>query len=160
MSLPPFQAVLDEHRDALWRYLVASVGPVDAADCLQETLLAALRAYPRLRPGSDVRAWLVTIAHHKAIDSHRARGRRADPVADVPERAGVPPTDGEPALWAAVGCLPPKQKEAVVARFVGDLPFAEVGRLLGCSEDAARQNVRAGLQRLRATLRRDEEPDT
>src|SRR3712207_1439501 len=80
MPLPPFQAALDEHRDAVARFLVATVGRQDADDCLQETLLAALRAYPRLRPGSNVRAWLLTIARNKATDSHRARRRQPVPV--------------------------------------------------------------------------------
>ena len=80
MPLPPFQAALDEHRDSIARFLVATVGRQDADDCLQETLLAALRAYPRLRPGSNVRAWLLTIARNKAMDSHRARWRQPLPV--------------------------------------------------------------------------------
>src|SRR5260370_13043490 len=79
MALPPFQTALNEHRDAVSRFLVATVGPQDADDCLQETLIAALRAYPRLRPDSNVRAWMLTIARNKALDSHRARARRGRP---------------------------------------------------------------------------------
>ena len=66
----------------MWRYLVAAVGSSDAEDCFQETFIAALRAYPRLRAGSNLRAWVLTIAHRKALDAHRARSRRAVPVAD------------------------------------------------------------------------------
>src|SRR5262249_37750138 len=80
---PPFQRFLDSHRDAVWRFLVASVGPAEAEDCFQETFIAALRAYPRLRPRSNLRAWVLTIAHRKALDAHRARARRAQPVADL-----------------------------------------------------------------------------
>ncbi len=54
----------------------ASVGPPDADDAFQETFLSALRAYPRLRPDSNLRAWVLTIAHRKALDIHRARARR------------------------------------------------------------------------------------
>src|SRR5262249_58954500 len=79
---PPFQRFLDSHRDAVWRFLVASVGPAEAEDCFQETFIAALRAYPRLRPDSNLRAWVLTIAHRKALDAHRARARRALPIAD------------------------------------------------------------------------------
>src|SRR3954468_1599675 len=86
MSLPPFQLALDEHRDSLARFLAATVGPQDADDCLQETLIAALRAYPRLRAGSNVRAWLFTIARNKALDEHRARVRRPVPVAGAERR--------------------------------------------------------------------------
>src|SRR5919107_1812586 len=112
MPVPPFQIALDEHRDAVARFLAATVGPHDAEDCLQETLIAALRAYPRLRPDSNVRAWFFTIARNKALDEHRGRGRRAVPVADPdPEQPGTdgPHANGHDAeLWAAVRELPPK----------------------------------------------------
>src|SRR5437764_2385981 len=100
MALPPFQALIDEHRVDIYRFLRASVGPDEADDCFQETFIAALRAYPRLRADSNLRGWLFTIAHRKALDSHRARGRRAVPVADLPERIGEPLVNGgEPELW-------------------------------------------------------------
>ena len=151
--LPPFQRVLDEHRTAVWRYLCATAGPHDAADLLQETLVAALRAYPTLRSAENLRAWLLTIAHHKAIDAARARERRPVPVGAVPERpAADPPAEGDERLWAAVRRLPDKQRASVVHRFVADLPYAAVAEIVGCSEDAARQNVRAGLARLREEL--------
>ena len=80
-ALPPFQSFLDAHRDAVWRFLVRSVGRAEAEDCFQETFIAALRAYPRLRPDSNLSAWVLTIAHRKALDSHHARSRRAVPRA-------------------------------------------------------------------------------
>src|SRR3954451_24135461 len=105
MSLPPFQLALDQHRDSLARFLAATVGPQEADDCLQETLIAALRAYPRLRDGSNVRAWLFTIARNKALDEHRARVRRPVPVAETDERGGGAVALAEHAdeeLWTAV----------------------------------------------------------
>src|SRR3954451_9405845 len=118
MRTPPFQVLLDEHRHDVYRFLIASVGPHEADDCFQETFMAALRAYPRLRDASNLRAWLLTIAHRKAIDAHRARKRRAIPVEEVPEQ-GVPAhANGESALWEAVRRLPPKQWTAVLHRYV------------------------------------------
>ena len=146
---PPFQALLDEHRNDVYRFLVASVGPNEADDCFQETFMAALRAYPRLRDASNLRSWVLTIAHRKAIDAHRARGRRAVPVESVPERPGPAAPDGEPALWEAIRELPAKQRASILHRYVNDLPYVEIGRIVGCSEAAARQNVRAGLASLR-----------
>jgi RNA polymerase sigma factor (sigma-70 family) len=153
VSLPPFQVLLDEHAADLHRFLVASVGAHDGADAFQETVIAALRAYPSLRHDENLRGWLFTIAHRKVIDGVRARGRRAVPVADPPEAAHVErdgTADGE--LWAAVRELPPKQRSAVVQRFVLDRPYAEIAEALGGTEAAARQNVRAGLKRLRQDL--------
>ena len=154
-ALPPFSSVLDEHRDVVWRYLVASVGRQDASDCFQETFLAALRAYPTLRPGSNLKGWLLTVAHSKVVDAWRATQRRAVPVGAVPDdRPGPapPPDGGDEDLWAAVRNLPPKQRTAVTARFVADLPYADVATIVGCSEAAARQNVATALKTLRGEL--------
>ena len=76
VSQPPFQRFLDAHREDVWRFLVASVGRDAADDCFQETFLAAMRAYPKMRPDNP-RAWVLTIAHRKALDHFRARKRRA-----------------------------------------------------------------------------------
>ena len=149
MSLPPFQALLAAHRADLYRFLVASVGPGDADDCFQETAIAALRAYPRLRHGRNLRAWLLRIAERKALDSHRAGARRAVPVGSAPERAANVAGDSEPALWAVVRGLPAKQRTAVFCRSVLGMPYAELAELLDSTEEAARRNVHEGLKRLR-----------
>ena len=150
--LPPFQTVLDDHANAVLAILHGAVGRDGAEDCFQETFLAALRAYPKLENDSNLRGWLLTIAHRKAIDHHRARGRAAVPVAEVREVAvdALPgPDDG---LWAAVDALPPKQRAAVALRYGSDLPHAEIAAALGCSPEAARRSLHEGLKRLRKEL--------
>jgi RNA polymerase sigma factor (sigma-70 family) len=148
----PFQRFLHAHRDDVWRFLVASVGREAADDAFQETFLAALRAYPRMRPRNS-RAWVLTIAHRKALDHFRARKRRAVPVGDLPE---VPAPEGpEPrddGVWARVHALPPKQRAAVLLRFAGDLSHAEVAAAMGTSEEAARRNAFEGLRKLRQEM--------
>jgi DNA-directed RNA polymerase specialized sigma24 family protein len=156
VSPPPFQTFLERHRDAVYRFLVFSVGPDAADDCLQETFTAALRAYPRLMDGSNLRAWVLTIAHRKAIDAHRSRGRRPVPVPEVPDQPAPAVSLPDPGLWESVGKLPPKQRAAIVLRFVSDLPFRQIGSILDCSEPAARQNVREGLAQLREEYTSDE----
>lgn len=152
MRLPPFQCFLDTHRDAVYRYLVLTAGPNDADDAFQETFVAALRAYPRLRTTENLRGWVLKIAHNKAIDTIRARSRRPLPVEDVPEMPAPPqsPPDGlDPELWAYVRELPPKQRGAVLLRFLADATHTEIGVALDCSQDAARRNLHEGLNRLR-----------
>lgn len=156
MPTPPFQRFLDEHRDAVWRLLVAAVGPDAADDCFQETFLSALTAYPRLRPGSDPRAWVLTIAHNKATDHHRARSRRpADPAGELPE-VPAPPGPADQRLdgdaWTAARALPPRMRGAVLLRVAGELSHAEVARALGCSEEAARRAYADAVKRLRAEV--------
>jgi len=153
----PFEEIVAEHGPAVMRVCRALLGAFDAQDAWSETFLSALRAYPRLRPRSDVRAWLVTIARRKAIDQIRARARAPRPVAEPPDspaeqRAPTPP---DAALRAALDALPPKQRGAVVYRYLGDLPYAEVARLLGCSEVAARRSAADGIAKLRRTHRRE-----
>lgn len=158
-ALPPFQAFLEEHLDPVHAFLRGMVGPNDAEDCLQETFIAALRAYPRAHAG-NLRAWVFTIARRKAIDHHRARSHRAQPVAEVdalvdrvaaaPDAAselGMSPRHS--AIWMAVSELPPGQRAAVVLRFAVDMRYREVGEALGTSEEGARRNVHEGLKKLR-----------
>lgn len=155
MSLPPFQTLLDAHGAAVHRFLVASVGPADADDCFQEACIAALRAYPRLEHGDDLRAWLIRIAQRKAIDAHRARARRPTPMADPPEvpveGAPAAPLNGQP-VWARVRELPEKQRMAVFLRSAADLSYAEVAAALDCSQAAARRSVHEGLKKLREEI--------
>jgi len=153
--VPPFQSFLDRNRTVVYRFLRVAVGPDDADDCFQETFMAALRAYPRLRDGERLERWVLRIASRKAIDHHRARGRRPLPTAEVPEGAGSDgpsPADPDAPLWAAVRGLPPKQRVAVVHRHVLDRPYAEIAELMGTSEAAARANVSQGIRRLREMI--------
>jgi RNA polymerase sigma factor (sigma-70 family) len=150
---PPFQRLLDDNREYIYRFLVASVGANEADDCFQDTFMAALRAYPSLAETSNLRGWLFTIAHRKAIDNHRRRRRHGTPIAELPETGqeqAVELPDRE--LWARVRELPSKQRSSLVLRYVEDLPYRTIGEIVGCSESAARQNVRAGLTKLREEI--------
>jgi DNA-directed RNA polymerase specialized sigma24 family protein len=163
-TLPPFHNLIDEHRGTVLGFLRGMVGPNDAEDCLQDTFLAALRAYPAAERG-NLRAWLFQIARNKAIDHHRKRSTAplagGDPgdldgaaPATAPDwlgggfAAGMNDRDGE--VWMAVGRLPAGQRAAVLLRFAVDLRYGEIGAALGCSEDAARRRVHDGLRALRA----------
>jgi RNA polymerase sigma factor (sigma-70 family) len=150
-ALPPFQALLDEHAGVVMAVLRGAVGRTDADDCFQETFLAALRAYPKLGDASNLRGWLLTIAHRKAIDHHRANGRRPLPVAE-PIQAAAPDPEPDDGIWTAVGALPPKQRAAVALRYACDLPHAEIAAALGCSPAAARRSLHEGMKRLRKEL--------
>ena len=165
-SLPPFHSLIDEHRAPVLGFLRGMVGPGDAEDCLQDTFLAALRAYPDAEP-RNLRGWLFAIARNKAIDHHRSRSAVPDPagapdaldgaapgVAPAWLGGGVTPgmseRDGE--VWGAVGELPSGQRAAVLLRFAVDLRYGEIGTALGCSEAAARRRVHDGLRSLRETV--------
>jgi RNA polymerase sigma factor (sigma-70 family) len=157
MNLPPFETVVDEHGSMVMRVCRAVLGSDDAAeDAWSETFISALRAYPDLRPGSDVRPWLVTIAHRKAIDQIRKRNRAPLPTEHPPERSS-PDHAGEHVdaavgddLRSAVNALPTKQRLAVAYRYLADLSYADIAGLLDCSEAAARRSAADGIAALRS----------
>jgi len=165
MAAPPFQALIDEHRRSVLAFLRSLVGPADADDCLQETFLAALRAYPP-RETSNLRGWIFKIAHNKALDHHRARTRAPHPVGDGGQLNGASAaaapawlggrsggTGGrEGAIWSAVADLPEGQRAAVLLRFAVDLRYREIGAALDISEEAARRRVSDALQALRSRI--------
>jgi RNA polymerase sigma factor (sigma-70 family) len=156
VTLPPFENTVADHGPAVLRVCRAMLGPVEAEDAWSETFLAALRAYPGLRPGSNVRGWLVTIAHRKAVDLHRANRRAPVPTDRLPERSTTDePDHRDEALWAALRQLPFKQRAAVAYRHLADLSYADIAQLLGNSEAAARRNVADGLATLRTTYRQE-----
>jgi RNA polymerase sigma factor (sigma-70 family) len=154
MSLPPFQVLVDEYGGELHRYLVVVVGRDDAADAFQDVMVAALRAYPSLRHGDNLKGWLFTVAHNQTVDRHRRRARRPAEVALVAAGGASAPTPPAPradesGLWAAVSELPARQRDAVVLRYVADLPYKDIAQLVGGTEAGARQNVREALRNLR-----------
>jgi RNA polymerase sigma factor (sigma-70 family) len=151
MRQQPFEAIVTRYGPTVLRVCRAVLGPNAADDAWSETFMSALRAYPKLRPDSNVEAWLVTIAHRKAIDQLRDESRRAVPMDDLPE---APSKDGLPGsweseLWAALKELPPRQRQCVAYHYLAGLPYAEVARVLGGSPDAARRAAADGIAKLR-----------
>jgi RNA polymerase sigma factor (sigma-70 family) len=147
----PFEKVVARHGDTVLRVCRVLLGVHDAEDAWSDTFLAALRAYPDLPDTANTEAWLVTIAHRKAIDVLRARKRQPAPVEKVPEAPtalGVP-GDQDTDLWQAVAALPDRQRQAVAYHYVAGLPYAEIAVILGGTTDAARRAAADGIRNLR-----------
>ena len=150
-SKPPFEAVVERHGRTVLRVCKAVVGTIDADDAWSETFLSAMRAYPSLPDDANIEAWLVTIAHRKAIDIGRARSRRAVPTDSVIDRAERNDrTQTDPDLVTALARLPDKQRQSVAYHYLAGLPYAEVAEILGGTAEAARRAAADGI----ATLRR------
>ena len=147
----PFEKVVAQHGGTVLRVGRVLLGVHDAEDAWSETFLAAMRAYPDLPDDANAEAWLVTIAHRKAIDVLRTRKRQPAPIGEVPESPttlGVPgAVDGD--LWQAVGELPDKQRQAVAYHYVAGLAYAEIAEILGGTADAARRAAADGVRNLR-----------
>lgn len=150
----PFDQAVTCHGATVLRVCRTVLGPgADADDAWSETFLSALQQWPDLAADTNVEAWLVRVAHRKAIDITRQRARHALPVARLPE----PPTDrglpgdGQHDIWQAVAALPERQRLAVAYHYFGGLPHTETARLIGGSPAAVRRAAADGIRNLRRT---------
>jgi RNA polymerase sigma factor (sigma-70 family) len=152
----PFDHVVERHGATVWRVCRAVLDEHETDDAWSETFVAALIAYPSLPETANVEAWLVTIAHRKAIDVARATARRPRPVEIVPESRPAPPADEaltrRDELTRALERLPPGQRRAVVLHHLVGLSHAEVAELTGVTPAAARRASSDGIARLRGIL--------
>ena len=152
----PFEEVVAEHGPVVLRVCRAMLSPLDADDAWSETFVSALRAYPDLRPDSNVRGWLVTIAYRKALDQIRAKSRAPQPTSALPEVASPDESAAglDAQLRSALQALPAKQRGAVIYHYLADLPYSEVGVLLETNEAAARRSAADGIANLRKNYTR------
>ncbi len=156
---PSFDALVETHSAEIHRYLWRMLYDLeDAEDALQETFLRAFRAYPRLRPDSNTRAWLYKIATNTARTLATRRTKLA--IRNIPldeyhaARDPSPPdvaaqNDLLAAVFDAVEALPHKQRAALLMRKYQDMEYAEIADALDCSEDSARANVYQAVRRIR-----------
>jgi RNA polymerase sigma factor (sigma-70 family) len=159
MVKQPFDAVVTDHGPAVLRVCRAVVGPIDADDAWSESFLSAMKAYPDLPANANVEAWLITIAHRKAVDIARARTRRAIPTDEVPELPSAPIAERNDELADALARLPDKQKQSVAYHYLAGLPYSDVAAILGGSTEAARRAAADGIATLRRTYPKEHQHD-
>jgi RNA polymerase sigma factor (sigma-70 family) len=150
----PFERIVAAHGPTVLRVCRAVLGPVDADDAWSETFLSAMKAYPDLPRDANVEAWLVTIAHRKAIDAIRAASRRPVPTDQLPEAEVAARPERDLDLVDALARLPARQRQAVAYHYLAGLPYAEVAAIVGSSTDAARRAAADGIAALRRTYPR------
>ena len=126
VALPPFWSLVEAHGDELLVHARRMTGDSNGEDVLQDALLRALRAYPRLRHAEHLRAWLYRVTTTTALDHIRARRREV-----------------------LIGELPETARSALRLRFVEDLDYDSIAHRLGTSTVAARQRVSTAIRTLR-----------
>jgi RNA polymerase sigma factor (sigma-70 family) len=162
---PLFEDLYRDFLGRIYAFVRAQVGSSsDAEDITAQVFMNAYQAYPRFEPRhSTPAAWLFRIARNATLDHFRAQGRRerlrrtiehqpvaeADPAGQAEERIQYR------SLLARVAELPERQREAISLRHSG-LSFDEVGRLLGCSEDAAKMLYHRALKAIREAVEKEE----
>jgi RNA polymerase sigma-70 factor, ECF subfamily len=159
-----FQRLFASLAPAVHAFFVRAVSDRSAVDDLAQTTFLKVHAARRLwRRGERVRPWVFTIAARVRVDWLRARGRAAsEPLEEEVADADVPSVDPgaeidlrqrSERVRAALEALPESQRIVVhLHRFEG-LGFADIGRILGISEGAARVRAFRAQEELRARLR-------
>lgn len=145
----PFERAVEQHGATVLRVCRAVLGPgSDADDAWSETFLAALEVWTELAGDTNVEAWLVRVAHRKAIDITRRRSRQAVPTESLPDLpVTVEPAETE--VWQAVAELPERQRLAVAYHYFGGLPHVATAKLLDSTPAAVRRAAADGLNNLR-----------
>lgn len=124
-----------------------------AEDLLQEVLEQMYVRWPRIHGSADAYARRALV--NRSTNRWRRRGRRPETALahhDVAEQDHSDDVAVRDTVVTALRALPPRQRAAVVLRFLEDLPVADVARALDCSEGVVKSNTSRGLERLRAAL--------
>lgn len=152
IALPAFSSLIDAHGDELLSHARRLAGDEHAEDVVQDALLRALRAYPRLRRADHLRAWLYRVTTNVAMDLHRSQRREV--LAPAPADGVAAPADPEglDGFEDLIARLPDGARAALRLRFVDDLEYEVIATRLGCSPAAARQRVSSALRTLRQEI--------
>lgn len=163
-----FEELIERYHDEIYTYVwrlldgaSSSEHAHEAADIVQDAFERAYKAFPRLRHGSNHRAWLYKIATNctYTIMKRSKRGTSLPgedddwlpDAAPGPEQSTMYAQDLD-ALRDQIARLPPTQKAALVMRYLHGLEYTDIAAALGCSEESARANVSHALRRLRSSF--------
>jgi RNA polymerase sigma-70 factor (ECF subfamily) len=159
-----FAELVRRHRDRLWAVALRTIGDrEEAADAVQDALLAAHRNAARFRGESAVTTWLHRIVVNACLD--RIRRRQAHPTVPLPDgsRSDERPSGVEPAapmrdhdtalvVREALAALPPDQRAAIVLVDVQGYPVAEAAEILGVAEGTIKSRCARGRARMAIAL--------
>jgi RNA polymerase sigma-70 factor (ECF subfamily) len=158
-----FESVVQHYGRAVYRLAAAIVGPDDARDVAQESLVAAWRDLPNLRRVDRFDIWLRRIVINRSRNALRSRGRRpTEPLVGVTVAETASPNPdfrdavhARDALDAAFGELSPDHRAAVVLHYGADLSIRETAAAMGVAVGTAKSRLNAALRRMRAVMEGD-----
>jgi RNA polymerase sigma-70 factor (ECF subfamily) len=164
-----FETLYRRHELRLWRYLERHLGErAVAEELMQEVWFTVAREAERYRPTAKFTTWLFTLAHHRLIDTVRARRRHVSLDALGPDEGAWPHLATEPdagplaetvardraqALRRAVAQLPLEQRDAFLLHLEGELAVEEVATVTGCNAETAKSRLRYARGKLRELLK-------
>jgi RNA polymerase sigma-70 factor, ECF subfamily len=154
-----FQAVYEAHRGVVFGFLLRLAGDKDtASDLFQNVWIKLSRHRQRLRPDTELRAWLCTVARHEYLSYRRAQLLDLSRVLALGREPAPDPTEHEPRLAevnAALGLLPDADREVLLSTSVDGLSLRKAACVLGIQEPALRQRLVRARRRLEAVLERE-----
>jgi RNA polymerase sigma-70 factor, ECF subfamily len=163
---PSFTTLVNQHSAEIFSYLYRILQDIDdAEDCLQESYLRALRAYPRLRHNANLRAWLYKIATNQAFTQIKQRKWIKEQIDDLENIKPSISSEIEPGIerdqilltvQQAIALLPDKQRAALMMRKYQQLSYTQIAEALDCSQESARANVYQALKKIRAQFEDEE----
>jgi RNA polymerase sigma-70 factor (ECF subfamily) len=156
------QRIYDEHADGLFAFLLNFTrDEQDTRDVLQEIFVRLARQPDLLRQALNERAFLISLAHHAAIDMMRRRGTRkkyhelfgAEPVSAFAATGDPDELAFRAAVSEALGDLPPEQRAVIHLKLWEELTFEQIAEALDIPTNTAASRYRYGLDKLRERLR-------
>jgi RNA polymerase sigma-70 factor (ECF subfamily) len=158
---PAFEELYREYVNRVYAFLRSQLGNAeDAEDVTSQVFMKAYEAYGRFEARQETpTAWLFRIARNAAMDHYRRAGRR-ERLERAVAREPVPSADPDVLaeervlyreLMDALARMPARQREVIGLRHSG-LSYLEVGRLMDCSEDAAKMLYHRAVKALRASM--------
>jgi len=156
-----FTQLYEANFDKIYRYVALRIGnKMEAEDMTQQVFLKALQSLPSFKwRGISFSAWLFRIAHNQVVDYLRKKTKQATALLDE----SLVDTDGNPQLVAerrldieqlasATKRLTEAQREVISLRFAGELPVAQVAKIMGKSEGAVKALQHSAIVALRKAL--------
>nr|WP_229832047.1 RNA polymerase sigma factor [Deinococcus metalli] len=148
-------AFVQEYEGRMYGYLYRLEGSSeDALDLTQEVFYRAWRSIRTFRPGERVLPWLYQVARNTQIESHRRKQLQRFSLEEAREDVGFEVTsaarspvqaaesaDAQDRVQRALLKLPEEYREAVVLRFVEDLPYEEIAQIQGVAVGTAKSRV-------------------
>jgi RNA polymerase sigma-70 factor, ECF subfamily len=130
-----------------------------ARDATQEAFGRALRQWRKVRDMDRPDGWVYVVAMNQLRDHWRRSERRRDRVADLDDGAAdnTRAVATRVSVRDAIAALPARQRQAVVLRYLADLPLADVAEAMGCAIGTVKATLHQALQNMRVEL--DDEED-
>jgi RNA polymerase sigma-70 factor (ECF subfamily) len=156
-----FDEFYESHFDGVARALALAGGDRDFAhDSAQEAFSRALRHWRKVREMDRPDGWVYVVAMNHMRDqwrrTARRRGHASEPEYVIDNTSAVAT---RVSVRDAIATLPPRQREAVVLRYLADLPLADVAAAMGCAVGTVKATLHQAMTSMRIELDDTEDDD-